>query len=139
MCKPTQTLLSCFVPCVIRHFFSLTTLVHIYIPQTRTPCGRVTGNLVLHSQLATSFLTLPSLSNSVSIRLSHLPDYCTWHPWLHSQGYGSQLYNFSGCSFAYLVTIYYHIINYLSIYFLNFFWKIFNSHILLYQTKKINF
>jgi hypothetical protein len=131
-----QTLLSCFVIGIIRHFFSLTALVHIYIPHTYTPCGRVTGSLVLHSQLATSFLTLPSLSNSVSIRLSHLPDYCTWHPWLHSQGYGSQLHNLSGYSFAYLVTIYYHMINYLSIYFLKLFIFIFHGDILLYPCKK---
>lgn len=53
---------TCFVVGIIPYDFSLRTLVHIYIPHTYTPCGRVIGNLVLLRQLASWGLPLPSLA-----------------------------------------------------------------------------
>ena len=52
----------CFVACVIRHFFSSAALVHICIPHTGTPCGRVIGNKVLLALVGTHLfvVALPS-------------------------------------------------------------------------------
>ena len=42
-----------------RHFFSPRGLVHIYIPQTRTPCGRVIGSGLTDSHGSHLHLALP--------------------------------------------------------------------------------
>ena len=52
----------CFVVGIIQHFFSELALVHICIPQTYTPCGRVIGNKVLLALVGTHLfvVALPS-------------------------------------------------------------------------------
>ena len=52
----------CFVVGIIQHFFSELTLVHICIPHTYTPCGRVMGQRSYSLSWAPTFcgrLTLP--------------------------------------------------------------------------------
>ena len=61
-------------PAYPRHFFSLRGLVHICIPHTGTPCGRVIGNKVLLALVGTHLFVVALPSPFVPLLYHNLGD-----------------------------------------------------------------